>query len=84
VPTLVYILLATLVALVTTDLGVIVDVSGSLGASTIGFIAPAFIYMRIFPNERVGWWVALALLGIGVVVVTWGVGQIVAGMMVSS
>ena len=34
------------------DLGLIVDLAGATGATVVSFVAPAVLYMRLFPQPR--------------------------------
>ena len=45
-------LVATALAAAGVQIGIVVDVAGSLGASTVSIISPAIIYARTFPHDR--------------------------------
>jgi hypothetical protein len=49
---------------------------GSLGASTICFVAPSFIYWRIFAHHIVGRVVAALIMALGLVVVVSGIAHV--------
>lgn len=76
IPTLAFILMAAGVTLTTSDLGIIVDISGSLGASIITFVAPSIIYWCIFPFHTMGRIVAASIFIFGILVIVWGLTQI--------
>jgi len=51
-PTAGFVLVATALAAAGVQIGIVVDVAGSLGASTVSIISPAIIYARTFPHDR--------------------------------
>jgi len=76
-PTLAFITVATLLSAMGVDIGLVIDVVGSLGASTISIIAPSFIYLRLFPDSPLVP-AARATLLLGFVVMGWGTAKILS------
>jgi len=76
-PTVAFIAVATLLSAMGVDIGLVIDVVGTLGASTISIIAPSFIYLRLFPDSPLVP-AARATLLLGFVVMGWGTAKILS------
>ena len=62
-----------MIGFILSDLGIVVDISGTLGAATIAFTTPAFIFYRIFPDRR-------AMRGLAVFTFFFGLFVTISGM----
>jgi len=73
IPTVIFIAFTALIGFALDDLGVVVDITGAIGAATIAFTAPGVMFFLIFPERKVMHWIAAFAVVFGIFVLVSGV-----------
>ena len=76
--TVLFLILSTCIALVITDLGVVLAIVGATGSTMISFVLPGFCYQSLFPHRSLKLRFAQAQLGAGALIMPLALGLIIA------
>lgn len=63
-----FLVLSTLIALVVTELGLVLGVVGATGSAMVSYVVPGASYVRLFPHPHVLKTLAQAQLGAGLAI----------------